>query len=54
MLQNYLQKISNLYFKGNATEHSYRADLQQLLQEILGKEFSVINEPRRQTCGAPD
>lgn len=54
MLQNYLQKISNLYFKGNATEHSYRADLQQLLQEILGKEYSVINEPRRQTCGAPD
>ena len=29
----------------NATEHSYRGDLQILLQEILGKEFSVINEP---------
>lgn len=54
MIQNYLNRVSNLYFKGNATEHSYRADLQHLLSEILGKEFSVINEPKRQTCGAPD
>lgn len=53
MLQHYLRKLSELYFKGNATEHSYRADLQHLLQEILGNQFSVINEPRRQTCGAP-
>src|SRR5690606_16389552 len=30
------------------------ADLQNLLQEILGKEFSVINEPQRQAGGAPD
>ena len=54
MIQNYLRKLSQLYFNGNATEHSYRADLQNLLQEILGKEFSVINEPQRQACGAPD
>ena len=54
MLQNYIQKLSKLYFAGNATEHSYRGDLQILLQEILGKEFSVINEPTRQKCGAPD
>lgn len=54
MLQNYLQKLTTLYFAGNATEHSYRGDLQTLLQEILGKEFAVINEPTRQKCGAPD
>lgn len=54
MIQNYLRKLSQLYFAGNATEHSYRGDLQTLLQEILGKEFSVINEPQRQACGAPD
>ena len=54
MLQNYIQKLSKLYFAGNATEHSYRGDLQILLQEILGKEFAVINEPTRQKCGAPD
>jgi len=54
MIQNYLRKLSQLYFNGNATEHSYRGDLQTLLQEILGKEFSVINEPQRQACGAPD
>lgn len=54
MLQNYLANISKLHFQGNATEHSYRSDLQLLLQEILGKEFSVVNEPTRQKCGAPD
>lgn len=54
MIHHYLRKLSQLYFNGNATEHSYRGDLQTLLQEILGKEFSVINEPQRQACGAPD
>ena len=54
MINQYLSKLSQLYFAGNATEHSYRGDLQILLQEILGKEFSVINEPTRQKCGAPD
>lgn len=54
MISSYISKISKLYLQGNATEHSYRADLQHLLSEILGKEFSVVNEPRRQTCGAPD
>lgn len=54
MIQNYLRRLSQLYFRGNATEHSYRGDLQTLLQEILGTEFSVINEPQRQACGAPD
>ncbi len=54
MIENYLQKISKLYFAGNATEHSYRSDLQLLISEILGKDFSVVNEPQRQACGAPD
>lgn len=54
MINHYLSKLSKLYFAGNATEHSYRGDLQILLQEILGKEFAVINEPTRQKCGAPD
>ena len=54
MINHYLSKLSKLYFAGNATEHSYRGDLQILLQEILGKEFAVVNEPTRQKCGAPD
>lgn len=54
MLHHYLQKIQALYQSGNATEHSYRSDLQLLIQEILGKDFSVVNEPTRQQCGAPD
>ena len=46
MLQKTISRNSqNFYFAGNATEHSYRGDLQILLQEILGKEFAVINEP---------
>ena len=54
MINQYLSKLSQLYFAGNATEHSYRGDLQILLQEILGKEFAVINKPNRQKCGASD
>lgn len=45
MINQYLSKLSQLYFAGNATEHSYRGDLQILLQEILGKEFAVIDNP---------
>lgn len=39
--------------KGNATEQSYRGDLQQLLQSLL-PDVDVTNEPKRIDCGAPD
>jgi predicted helicase len=52
-LQQYLDKINTLYKTGNAREHSYRGDLQNLIMAIL-PDVLVTNEPARVDCGAPD
>jgi predicted helicase len=52
-LQQYLTKINTLYHTGNAREHSYRGDLQNLIMAIL-PDILVTNEPARVDCGAPD
>ena len=52
-LEKYLDNIINRHALGNTTEHSFRGDLQQLL-ETLFPEIRATNEPKRQTCGAPD
>ncbi len=52
-LQQYITKINILYKTGNAREHSYRGDLQNLIMAIL-PDVLVTNEPARVVCGAPD
>jgi predicted helicase len=52
-IQHYLTKINTLYRTGNAREHSYRGDLQNLIMAILS-DVLVTNEPARIDCGAPD
>ncbi len=52
-LQQYITKIDSLYKTGNAREHSYRGDLQNLIMAIL-PDVLVTNEPARVDCGAPD
>jgi predicted helicase len=52
-IQQYLTKINTLYKTGNAREHSYRGDLQNLIMAIL-PDVLVTNEPARVACGAPD
>lgn len=52
-IQQYLDKINTLYKTGNAREHSYRGDLQNLIMAIL-PDILVTNEPARVDCGAPD
>lgn len=52
-IQQYLSKINTLYITGNAREHSYRGDLQNLVMAIL-PDVLVTNEPARVACGAPD
>lgn len=51
-LSQYIEKINTLYKTGNAREHSYRGDLQNLLMAIL-PDVLVTNEPARVTCVAP-
>ena len=52
-IQEYIDTIAKRYASGISTEHSYRGDLQNLL-EILCPNVTIINEPKRQACGAPD
>ncbi len=56
LLQTYLDNCNRLLQTGNAREHSYRGDLQQLLNEIINdKDIVVTNEPARiVNVGAPD
>ncbi|MFN8436157.1 MAG: N-6 DNA methylase [Cytophagales bacterium] len=52
-IDQYIQNINQRYRLGNATEHTFRGDLQQLI-ETLVPTIHATNEPKRQKCGAPD
>lgn len=49
----YLNNLNNHFKRGIATEHTFRADLQHLIESIAPK-VQATNEPRRIGCGAPD
>lgn len=51
--EQYIEKINTRYKSGLSTEHTYRGDLQTLM-EALCKDVLVTNEPTRIACGAPD
>ncbi len=52
-IQQYIDNLNKRYTLGNATEHTFRGDLQQLLENML-PDVRATNEPKRQSCGAPD
>jgi predicted helicase len=52
-IQEYIDNLDKRYRLGNATEHTFRGDLQQLLESLVPA-ISATNEPKRQKCGAPD
>lgn len=52
-LIQYITNINQRYKLGNATEHTFRGDLQQLLESLV-PDIRATNEPKRQSCGAPD
>ncbi|AZL53633.1 DNA methyltransferase [Aliarcobacter skirrowii] len=56
MIHKYTENINRLFATGNAREHSYRGDLQDLLNKIIDdKDIVVTNEPARiVNVGAPD
>lgn len=51
--EQYIVELNTLFQTGNAREHSYRGDLQNLIMAIL-PDVLVTNEPARVACGAPD
>lgn len=52
-IDQYLNTINQRYKLGNATEHTFRGDLQQLIESLVPG-IRATNEPKRQSCGAPD
>jgi len=52
-VQQYIDNINSAFKRGNATEHTYRGDLKQLIESIV-TDVAATNEPKRQSCGAPD
>src|ERR1700730_10860058 len=53
ILSYYVTILDTRYRSGIAREHSYRGDLQNLLQSAVPNVL-VTNEPARIACGAPD
>ncbi|WP_221914052.1 N-6 DNA methylase, partial [Thiorhodospira sibirica] len=52
-ISDFIQRIHTTHQSGHATEHSYRAALESLLNS-LDPSIRAINEPKRIACGAPD
>ena len=52
-ISEYISRVNQSYQLGNATEHTYRGALTQLIESIL-PDIAATNEPKRQSCGAPD
>ncbi|REL37895.1 DNA methyltransferase [Rhodohalobacter sp. SW132] len=52
-ISEYIKNINKRYKTGISREHTYRGDLQNLLEGML-KNVLVTNEPARIACGAPD
>ena len=52
-INSYIENISKRYALGNATEHTFRGDLQRLIEELVPG-VAATNEPKRIECGAPD
>lgn len=52
-IEQYIDNINKRYKLGNATEHTFRGDLQQLIESLIPT-IRATNEPKRQSCGAPD
>lgn len=50
---DYIDNINQRYRLGNATEHTFRGDLQNLIEHLVPS-ICATNEPKRQSCGAPD
>jgi predicted helicase len=50
----YLNQIKQKFNSGEAREHSYRPVLENYLESLYEENISIINEPKRQACGAPD
>ncbi|MBO4615005.1 MAG: N-6 DNA methylase [Bacteroidales bacterium] len=54
IFNQYISEINKCYSTGVAREHAYRPALQNLMIGLLPNNYTVVNEPARSECGAPD
>jgi hypothetical protein len=52
-LKTYLKTLERDLARGNATEHTHRSTLKQLLEDAYA-DIVATNEPKRIKAGAPD
>src|SRR3990172_4100798 len=52
-IKHYLKQIEQALSVGNATEHTFRPALKELI-ESFSPGITATNEPKRVSCGAPD
>ncbi len=52
-ISQYIKKVSKHLASGQATEHTYRSTLEELIKAADSK-LTIINEPKHIACGAPD
>lgn len=52
-VSDYLKKIGKALEAGNATEHTHRPALKELIESLINS-ITATNEPKRVACGAPD
>ncbi len=53
-IKTYIEELNKCYATGVAREHAYRPALQNLMCGLLPKSYTIVNEPARIACGAPD
>ena len=53
MIKQYIKNIGERYNLGYSTEHTFRGDLQQLIENLV-QNIQATNEPKREKFGAPD
>lgn len=53
MTEKYIENINQRYKLGNSTEHTFRGELQQLIESLVPT-IRATNEPKRQSCGTLD
>jgi predicted helicase len=53
VLDEYIANVNKRFRLGNSTEHTFRGDLQYLIESLV-PHVRATNEPKRQLCGAPD
>ena len=52
-IADYIEKVGREWRSGQATEHTYRPMLKELVEALLPR-VTAVNEPKHIACGAPD